>query len=185
MTYVEIARGVLDLLGDRFVSLDRPLLEVRLAGFLAFDEASDRFRFAHRSFLEYFVAVDVAERLDADRPDALTLPHLAPEIIDFLAGIDGWEGRRAKLRALLLRPYFAKVSENALLTLYHAARAMAGEGETLAEMLDEHLPEGARLAGAQLAGVRFVLDLAAGRGSLGRRSLASGLALRRPPGCSP
>jgi hypothetical protein len=149
-TFMEITRGVVDVLDDDRISIDEARFEVHTATFLAFDAAADRLRFAHRSFLEYFLAVDIAERLAAGHADALDLPRLTPEIVAFLSGIEGWDERSEALRAVLTTPYRPRVSENALVTLYYAARERAGEGQELGDALDGEIPFGAKLGGAKL-----------------------------------
>ncbi|WP_257458353.1 WD40 domain-containing protein [Archangium lipolyticum] len=150
----EVARIVLEeMRGERFASIDEAELEVRTAVFLAHDEQEGRFRFAHRSFLEYFLAADISARLDEGREDALALPRLTPEVVAFLAGMEGWERRKALLRLLLTTRYQPRVSENALLALYLAAREREGEGESLERALESELPAGIRLEGARLADV--------------------------------
>src|SRR5262249_15237586 len=58
-SFKQVRREVVDVLDDSSgrASLDDAVLEVHTAVFLAFDEAADRLRFAHRSFLEYFLSV--------------------------------------------------------------------------------------------------------------------------------
>jgi predicted NACHT family NTPase len=93
-TYHQLAHVVLDILGGMKVpSLDRAILEVHKAVFLAHDEAGDGYRFAHKSFMEYFLAIDIAARIDDGRADALDLPRLIKEVAEFLMELDGWEAR--------------------------------------------------------------------------------------------
>ncbi|MFL5349034.1 MAG: SIR2 family protein, partial [Hyalangium sp.] len=153
---------VLEVLGDGYTGLnaDEAAQEVRTAVFLAHDEERGGFLFAHKSFLEYFLAVDIAMRLRDAREDALELPRLTPEVVSFLAGLPDWEERREQLRWLLLRqPLGGKhregVRENALLALYLAARERVGGGEALGLALEAELPEKADLAGAKLSGLEL------------------------------
>ncbi|WP_437674481.1 SIR2 family protein [Sorangium sp. So ce131] len=154
-TYKEVARVMLDVLSGEAPALDPAGDEIRKTVFLAFDADGRRLRFAHRSFLEYFLAVDIAERLDAGREDALDLPRLTPEVVAFLSGLEGWARSKEAMRAVLASGYRRRVSENALLAIYHAARGEVGEGEALGEALDKDLPGGCELAGAELAGVEL------------------------------
>lgn len=114
-----------------------------------------RVGFAHRAFLEALVAQEIGARLDEGSADALDLPLLSPSIVGFLAGADGWDRRKKRLRDALQQPYRARVSENALLTIYGAARARSS-GEALGKKLSEDLPPKVKLSGAKLAGVHLV-----------------------------
>ncbi|WP_437534891.1 pentapeptide repeat-containing protein [Sorangium sp. So ce726] len=154
-TYEEIARVMVDVLSGEAPDPAPAEDEIRKAVFLAFDADQGRFRFVHRSFLDYFLAVDIAERLDAGRQDALDLPRITPEVVTFLSGMDGWARTREAMRAALSSGYRRRVSENALLAIYHATRAEVGEGEALGEALDKALPGECKLAGADLAEVEL------------------------------
>ncbi len=157
VTHAKVMQFVMDVLGDRYdgQNADEAALEVRTAVFLAHEEEGGGFRFAHKSFLEYFLAVDISERLDAGREDALDLPRLTPEVVAFLAGLEKWKEHAASLRQILTRDYRKRVSENALLALYLAARERVGGGEALGKALETEVPEKARLAGAHLAEVEL------------------------------
>jgi WD40 repeat protein len=150
-TLEELARWIQEGLGNRAVSLDEAVLELHTAVFLAHDGKPKRFRFAHKSFLEYFLAVDISEQLDAGRAvDALDLPRLTPEVVLFLAGLEGWEQRKVVLQRVLTSAYQPRVSENALLALYFATRERVGGGEALGRALEVELPAEARLEGSRL-----------------------------------
>ncbi|OJT21959.1 hypothetical protein BO221_24760 [Archangium sp. Cb G35] len=153
--YEELARFARDVLGDTSVPQDPAALELHDAVFLAHDGAGGRFRFAHRSFLEYFLALDISERLEAGREDALDLPRLTPEIVSFLAGLPEWERTKEALRRVLTRPYRRRGSENALLALYLSTRASVGDGEALGQALQRELPANAQLSGASLASIEL------------------------------
>jgi WD40 repeat protein len=157
VTHARVMQFVMDVLGERYVgqNADEAALEVRTAVFLAHEEEGGGFHFAHKSFLEYFLAVDISERLDAGREDALDLPRLTPEVVSFLAGLERWKEHAARLRQILTRGYRGRVSENALLALYFATRDRVGGGEALGKALEAEMPEKARLAGAQLAEVEL------------------------------
>ncbi|WP_437646954.1 SIR2 family protein [Sorangium sp. So ce362] len=150
-TFNEITKLIVEILGRRLarVPLDPAMLEVRTAVFLTFDETGGRYRFAHRSFLEYFVAVDIDERLGEDRAEALDLPRVSREVVGFLAGMAGWEKRQWTLRGILTAPYRRRVSENALLTLYYAACTTSSQASGVDVAMR------ARLAGADLAGLNL------------------------------
>ena len=156
------------------------LLELHDAVFLAHDGTGARFRFAHRSFLEYFLALDISERLAEGRKDALDLPRLTPEIVSFLAGIPGWERTKEALRRVLTQPYRRRASENALLALYLSARASVGEGEALGRALQQELPANAQLAGASLASIELPWLSLPGCRSLGSEAEPDETRLRGP-----
>lgn len=154
--YARIVGLVAEVLGEAAAVFDpsAATFEVQKAVFLTWGAEHGAFRFAHRSFLEYFLAVDVAERLDARRADALDLPLLRSDIVWFLVGIAGWDQRKEQLRAILRAPYRPRVSENALFVLYQAARLRVGadDGEALGAELARDLPRRAQLGGARLGG---------------------------------
>ncbi|NMO14844.1 SIR2 family protein [Pyxidicoccus fallax] len=154
--YNEVSKLVLEVYREEaLLTINEAVQEVRLAVFLAHDEDHWGFQFAHRSFLEYFLAVDMSARLDEGHEDALALPHLTPEVVSFLVGIEGWERRKPLLRRVLTTEYRPRVSENALLVLYLATREREGVGEALGKRLEEELPARARLANARLARVEL------------------------------
>jgi WD40 repeat protein len=153
--YEELVRFAREVLGDASVPADPAVLELHDAVFLAHDAMGARFRFAHRSFLEYFLALDISERLEAGRADALDLPRLTPEIVSFLAGLPGWERTKEALRRVLTQPYHRRGSENALLALYLSTRASVGVGEALGRALQREFPANAQLAGASLASIEL------------------------------
>jgi WD40 repeat protein/predicted MPP superfamily phosphohydrolase len=126
--------------------------ELRRSPFLMQSGPAEELRFAHPSFHEYFLVADIAARIDEGREDALDLPKLTPEMVSLLTTIDGWSKRKKRVRDVLQQPYRPSVSENALLTLYLAARAKV-EGERLGRILSEELPCGAKLTGANLEGI--------------------------------
>jgi WD40 repeat protein/predicted MPP superfamily phosphohydrolase len=132
--------------GRRAVELLRP------AAFIARMEGAGedaRIGFIHRSFLDYFLAADIAAGIDEGREGALDLPRLPPAVLGFLVGMRGWDQRKKRLREILQRSYRARVSENALAAIYAAARTRA-DGEALSRRLMEDLPSGMKLAGAKL-----------------------------------
>ena len=48
----------------------------------------DRYTFAHRSFLEYFIAGEVLEEIRRGQPDILRRSSLSPEIVDFVSAYE-------------------------------------------------------------------------------------------------
>jgi uncharacterized protein YjbI with pentapeptide repeats/WD40 repeat protein/cellulose biosynthesis protein BcsQ len=129
--------------------------KVRTALFLVRDERGD-YGFAHRSFLEFFVAKDLSSVLTADASlevvqEALDLARLTPEIAAFIAGWpESWAAVprlcTAVLRAEVRHP---RASANALMLLgWHgqAEQPAPGEERRVVEV------EGAQLAGVPLAG---------------------------------
>ena len=67
------------------------------------------------------------------------------EIVGFLAGMMRWDKRRGTLRGILTTPYRRRVSENALLALYYAARstssqASAGSSAIAARSISRNSP---------------------------------------------
>jgi WD40 repeat protein/Mrp family chromosome partitioning ATPase len=163
----------------RHISADEELTieaKVRTALFLVRDERGD-YGFAHRSFLEFFVAQDLA-RLLGGEPDlfavqeALDLARLTPEVAAFLRGwTDSWTAVPDVCQAVLhAEATHPRASANALLLLlWHAQAAdsdavdhrssVAVEGAQLtrvdlsgANLASARLP-GSDLRGANLAGI--------------------------------
>ncbi|HSP77039.1 MAG TPA: hypothetical protein VLQ93_00820, partial [Myxococcaceae bacterium] len=62
--YAEVVHELAGVLDSPPTSVEAAIRELGNAAFLAHDEKEGSFRFAHRSFLEYFLAVDIAERLE-------------------------------------------------------------------------------------------------------------------------
>lgn len=154
-TYKEVLRHVVEILDDQQAwRFPQALHEVQKAAFLepleGQGEEEAAFRFVHRSFAEYFLAMDIAQRLDADDREALALPMLSQEIVGFLSELQGWDGRLPKLRQTLTQAYQKSISENALLCLVYAARRRTEDTEALCDLLMSWLPSGVQLAGADL-----------------------------------
>ena len=137
---------------------DRLEAEVRTALFLVRDEAG-AYRFAHRSFMEFFIAKGLARVLATSSDElgstteevaaAFDLVNLSPEILRFLQGWpQSWDAAPAAARSILTSPYRARTSENALLLGYWHGRFSHAQGPV------DLLPGGvAQLAGAALAGI--------------------------------
>jgi WD40 repeat protein/uncharacterized protein YjbI with pentapeptide repeats len=133
---------------------DRVDVELRTAAFLV-RSADGYYRFSHKSFLEFFLARGLWEKLGAGGEEAavaLDLPALSPEVGDFFwqmpAG--GYMERLAVLRAILQAPYRARIGENAL-RLGVWSRTSTG---VPFEVEDARLA-GAHLEGEDLRGVRL------------------------------
>ncbi len=115
--------------------------DLRNASFIV-REGDDRFRFAHTSIMEFFLARALHRALVEDRPEHWVLPRPSPETLDFLGGLiagrdtDKCLGGLARLRAR----YHEDASE---LALAYALRAH-----------ERHYP-GARFDGFQLQGARL------------------------------
>jgi uncharacterized protein YjbI with pentapeptide repeats/MinD-like ATPase involved in chromosome partitioning or flagellar assembly len=107
--------------------------EVRTATFLIRDNVGN-YRFAHRSFLEFFLARRIAAN---PNPDALAARRLSPPVLRFLVELLGRDPSAALAKAILEKPYRKQASENAL--LLGAAAGVPG------------FP-GMKLSGADLAG---------------------------------
>lgn len=86
LPYTEIERVVKDYFKNRppavYAALDT---EVRTCTFLNRDSVGN-YQFAHRSFMEFFVAKSCAEELESEQYDLLKLRPLSPEITNFLRG---------------------------------------------------------------------------------------------------
>jgi WD40 repeat protein len=135
--------------------------KVRTALFLVRDERG-AYRFAHRSFLEFFVAKDIAETLaGAPTPDearaALDLARLTPEIATFLAGWpESWSALPEICRGILeTAPSHPRASTNALLLMIWHGRSQhrAGASEPAPVIVDEAQLAGVDLGRADLAAV--------------------------------
>ncbi|PWV61773.1 pentapeptide repeat-containing protein [Plasticicumulans acidivorans] len=146
---------------------DRELLkeDLRTATFLV-REGEDRFRFAHSSLQEFFLASHLQRALRADQPQAWALPALNREVLDFLGQLlseDEAEHAEALRRGLrtLRDSYRAQASENALRYTLHA----------LARGYPQVPLSGVRLEGAQLREIDIQGDPAQPRLNLSRAVL--------------
>jgi WD40 repeat protein len=129
--------------------------KVRTALFLVRDERG-AYRFAHRSFLEFFVAKDIAETFAGlPQPDvaraALDLVRLTPEIATFLAGWpESWSAVPEVCHAIVqAAPSHPRASANALLLLVWHGRSLPGAGASTEP--PPVIVERARLAGVDLS----------------------------------
>jgi WD40 repeat protein len=120
--------------GGSGIDLQQVDSEVRTASFLVRDTAGN-YRFAHRSFLEFFVARNIRTGLERNDPKALDLRRITPEVDRFLTE---WplEKELDELTSSILRnPYRPQISENALILRHRRGLP---------------LPESAHLEGADL-----------------------------------
>jgi hypothetical protein len=77
--------------------------DLRTATFLV-REGDDRFRFAHTSLQEYFLAGYLRRALVEENPEAWDLPNVSPETLDFLGQwLEEGRGEEKPLRTLGLR----------------------------------------------------------------------------------
>ncbi|MGI8807606.1 MAG: KGGVGR-motif variant AAA ATPase [Acidimicrobiales bacterium] len=116
--------------------------EIRSALFLTRD-AGGYFRFAHRSFHEYFLARRLRARLLAGDTACLDLRPLTKEVVEFLCGMDGAAAVVRQCVGVLHDRPRRRVTENALIVAHRASR---DHGLT-ADL------RGARLAGTELGGL--------------------------------
>lgn len=91
--------------------------EVRTASFLTRDNDGN-YGFAHRSFLEYFLARKIARKLKHRDIRCLNIRRLSKEAILFLSQIMEKDDLIAITREILSKPYQKRISENALFIFY-------------------------------------------------------------------
>jgi DNA-directed RNA polymerase specialized sigma24 family protein len=103
--------------------------EIRTATFLTRD-SSGNYGFAHKSYLEYFLARSVAQNLTMDVPqNALQLRRLSPEVLRFLVQLIRDSKTEPSLEKLICSPYQADISENGLLLLYELRQSQTANEE--------------------------------------------------------
>lgn len=150
-TWQDLGRSVrlrlLPELRDTTMPIGAALLEMQGGAFFV-HEGEDRYRFAHKSFLEYFLARALVATV-ADRPaEVLATRPLTPEVVAFVGEIlrragDPREARAARaVSAWLTGESTAAAAPNALRLLVGLAR-WADDGKAW-------MPEGADLRGATL-----------------------------------
>ncbi len=131
--YEELAEKALDFYRVKrelsYLDKERVDYEVRTALFLHRDSRG-YYRFIHRSFLEYFVAVTVREGLAQDDATVLDLKPLTREVALFLLRWPEAENIPKLAGAVLAGDYRQRVSENALRLLYFLARDRALPADT-------------------------------------------------------
>jgi hypothetical protein len=159
----------------RGFDLDRVDLELRTAAFLT-RSAEGYYRFSHKSFLEFFFALHLADTVEGGvLAAALATEPLSAEVWNFLAEVlepAGAERLAAAVRRQLATAYTPRASENAVRLAGWGTQRFAGlrfwpeEGAQL---------DGARLDGFVLAGAN--LRGASLRGASLRRALLGGARL--------
>ena len=125
--------------------------EMRTASFLVRNPEGE-YRFAHKSYAEFFVACHIAALLEQGDVRCLHVPpRIAKEHLAFVVDlVVAPEPVEQLLAGQLTETYVPNRSENALLCLAALRRARAQSPRALVE-----LPASMRLEGAQLAGVRL------------------------------
>ena len=130
------------------VPLGAALLEIQGGAFFV-HEGEDRYRFAHKSFLEYFLARALVRTLPERTEEALSTSPLTQEVAAFVGEILARQEEPKTARAVravqrfLARASHAEAAANALRLLRGLARWAGDEAGWV--------PEGARLQGAMLA----------------------------------
>lgn len=133
--------------------------EMQAASFLIRDEVGN-FSFAHRSFLEYFLAYKLFINLTTSATPNINLPlntrRFDRKVIYFLTLLDEFDQVCPILQKILKGQYSPRVSENALQILYWSGRIRSGveedigNPEELKNLLAHRIPSSAQLAGADL-----------------------------------
>ncbi|NTU41812.1 MAG: NACHT domain-containing protein [Nitrospirales bacterium] len=113
--------------------------EVRTASFLIRDDEGN-YGFAHRSFMEFFLAQRIAKRLKKVDTNCLRLKRLSKEVILFLSQLASYTLLISTARGIMFRPYEKMISENALLIYYwtHRYQIMRGNEILPLETLRSH-----------------------------------------------
>jgi uncharacterized protein YjbI with pentapeptide repeats len=170
----EVEQWLVDLFRSRpdfaahYEGKDREVLkeDLRTATFLV-DIGEDRFRFAHTSLLEFFLAAFLLRALREGRPEAWDMPAPSDETLDFLgemlAGERG-DTALATMRAMLAA-YRPRVSERLLAYLLRAAARGHPAVQAGGMRLDGADLHDWTIAGAS-ASARFVLRGANLRGAM-------------------
>jgi uncharacterized protein YjbI with pentapeptide repeats len=95
--------------------------EVRTASFLTRDDYGN-YGFAHRSFMEFFLARRLAGRLRQGKTECLAIRRLSKEVILFLGRLSDKDFLVETSQGILAKKYQKQISENALFILYWAVR---------------------------------------------------------------
>jgi DNA-directed RNA polymerase specialized sigma24 family protein len=118
--------------------------EIRTATFLTRDSVGN-YGFAHKSYLEYFVAKGVAQELTTESVEpSLRIRRLSPEVLSFLVLLVKDEKVEVVLEKIVSQPYQLDISENALILLYEIRRASSGPDEMI------QMPEYVQMQSAKL-----------------------------------
>jgi WD40 repeat protein/MinD-like ATPase involved in chromosome partitioning or flagellar assembly len=135
-------------LAEMFPGIDheRVDVELRTAAFLV-RSANGYYRFAHKSFLEFFFARRLADSLGEGRLEAFDTAVVTPEVRAFFWDLDPArrEGMARRIGEVLRTAYRPRLSEN-LVRLAVGRLGMEFEGAQLA---------GARLEGERLGGIHL------------------------------
>jgi uncharacterized protein YjbI with pentapeptide repeats len=121
--------------------------EVRTASFLTRDNLGN-YGFAHKSYMEFFLARHLASRLILGEENSLSLSRLTSEVLGFLRDMIDLAGVADLCEKILQSDYKPRISENALLILYSIRSASLGADASEAACITL-LPD-MRLCGAQL-----------------------------------
>ncbi|MDI6780581.1 MAG: pentapeptide repeat-containing protein [bacterium] len=129
--------------------------DLRTATFLMRDPKGN-YRFAHRSFMEFFLARHIARQLSSRDATVLTLPRLSKEVLEFAVDLVHYpsfnlNSTQQTITNILESVYTFQVSENALLLKTCWDRLRSGSSPAPAAF---HL-EGADLSGVDLSAVRL------------------------------
>jgi RNA polymerase sigma factor (sigma-70 family) len=143
-----LQRELVEEMGEpqRLLEIDN---EVRTASFLTRDSLGN-YGFAHKSYMEFFLARHFARGLAAGSDDVLAVARLSPEVVGFLVDMIDRNVACGICEEILRSSYRSKVSENALLLLYAIRLASLGSGSDAAKV---ELVNDANLNGAQLENV--------------------------------
>ncbi|MCP5106486.1 MAG: NACHT domain-containing protein [bacterium] len=136
--------------------------EVRTASFLTRDDEGN-YGFAHRSFMEYFLARGLARKLKEKDVKCLNIKRLSKEVILFLGRLTGIQKLAKICGAVLTEPYRGRVSENSLFCLYwalrylHSADGAVKDRAQLKKLFSQNRPEKMLLQRADLEGAELIL----------------------------
>jgi WD40 repeat protein len=134
--------------------------EVRTASFLTRDDQGN-YGFAHRSFLEYFLARRIAGKLNDNDIKVLDIKQLSKEVILFLSHILGIKNLVKICSIKLSNPYQKRISENSLICLYwglrysHSPDGTIKDARQLRRLFSQNRPAKIYLQGADLEGVEL------------------------------
>jgi RNA polymerase sigma factor (sigma-70 family) len=134
--------------------------EIRTASFLTRDETG-AYGFAHKSYMEFFVAKYLKYQLENDKPGKwLHTKRLTYEIVRFLNNMVDLDFVEKQLEEILCGEYKPYVSENALLCLYGLKRekvilTKTSEDKNNAHGLYIELPDNINLDTAQLDSINI------------------------------
>jgi WD40 repeat protein len=134
--------------------------EVRTASFLTRDDQGN-YGFAHRSFLEYFLARRIAGKLNDNDIKVLDIKQLSKEVILFLSHILGIKNLIKICSIKLSNPYQKRISENSLICLYwglrysHSPDGTIKDARQLRRLFSQNRPAKIYLQGADLEGAEL------------------------------